>query len=289
VRIAGLILLVVAPGVLCAQVVGPPVEPEGRSALRADPRLNDSEPAGARQTEPEAAAAPGRAQDAATSGAHGAAGSPRSANPPNESLPLGAASEALPLGSAGSQSRSAGGLGVGRTVISLAAVVAVAALLAAAYRQWAARHGGLAMAMGAGGRAPSGVLEVLGRYPVSRGLTLVLLKIDRRVLLLAQTRTGRFGTGVSLRALCEMSDPEEVASVIGRCRDEDGESLAGKFRSMLRQFEATDEELGELEGVDGEPLRLVQFSTDGDRAELWDVGEDGDVWDEDPYAQRGVG
>jgi flagellar biosynthesis protein FliP len=32
-------------------------------------------------------------------------------------------------------------------------------------------------------------------------MTLVLLKIDRRVLLLAQTRTGRLGTGTSLRVL----------------------------------------------------------------------------------------
>jgi hypothetical protein len=279
VRIArGFILLLVAPAVAAAQMVGPPVD-AGMPDLRADLVGTDSGDMGESE-------ASGRAEAVGGSGADGAAVSARSADAPEtENLPLGGAGEGAPLGSA--RAAPAGRLGVGRTVISLAAVVAMAALLAAAYRQWAARHGGLALAMGAGGRAPSGVLEVLGRYPISRGLTLVLLKIDRRVLLLAQTRTGRFGTGTSLRALCEMSDPEEVASVLGRCRDEDGESLAGKFRSMLHQFEATDEELGEFDGE--EPLRLVQFSADGDRAELWDTGEE-DPWDErDPYAQRGVG
>lgn len=288
----GFILVVVAPALAAAQVVGPPVEPvwsQDQAAMQADPRSGPAfdasidGAAGIRSALADGGGADGGAVAAAESAPDAAL------EPATESLPLGAPSEAQPLGAARAGG-AAGSLGIGRTVIALAAVVAMAAMLAAAYRQWASRHGGLAMAMGAGGRAPSGVLEVLGRYPISRGLTLVLLKIDRRVLLLAQTRTGRFGTGSSLRALCELTDSEEVASIVGRCRDEAGDSLAGKFRSMLQQFEATDEELGE---IDGEPLRLVEFSGDGDRVELWDTGagaEAGDVWDEvDPYAQRGVG
>jgi hypothetical protein len=141
--------------------------------------------------------------------------------------------------------------------------------------------------MGAGGRAPSGVLEVLARYPAPGGLTLVLLKLDRRVLLLSQSRSGRFGRSSSMRALCEITDPEEVAALVGRCRDEAGESLAGRFRSMLHQFEASDEDLAGLEQE--EPLRLVEYSTDGDRVELWNTAEHEDHWAEepDPYAQRG--
>ncbi|MFG0282900.1 MAG: flagellar biosynthetic protein FliO [Phycisphaerales bacterium JB039] len=251
----GLIALVLTPLMGAAQPLGPPA-PDG-FGLAQPPAMTDSRP-GAAQTGARADAASGI-----------------------EALPLGGArpAESAPLGPA----QPGTGVGVGRTVISLAAVVALLAVAAAAYRQWAVSRGGLALALGAGGRAPSGVLEVLARYPVSRGLTLVLLKVDRRVLLLAQSRFGRLGAGASFRPLCEMTDPEEVARLVERCRDEAGESLAGRFRSMLRQFDATDEELAQMDGA--EPLRLIEYSEDGDRVELWDTAsEPEDPWlSGDPY------
>ncbi len=85
--------------------------------------------------------------------------------------------------------------------------------------------------IGPGGRAPSGLLEVLGRFPVSRGCTLVLLKLDRRVLLVSQTAS-RQGSGMT--TLCEITDPEEVAAILVKARDEEDESQARKFEAMLR-------------------------------------------------------
>ena len=90
--------------------------------------------------------------------------------------------------------------------------------------------GGLASQIGAGGRAPSGVLEVLGRFPVARGQTLVLLKMDRRILLLGMGTAG-FST------LAEITDPDEVASLLVKTRDDEGETLAAKFNAMLRGME----------------------------------------------------
>ncbi|MHC4218520.1 MAG: flagellar biosynthetic protein FliO [Planctomycetota bacterium] len=61
----------------------------------------------------------------------------------------------------------------------------------------------------AGGRRPSGVVEVLARYPVARAQQLVLLKMCGRVVLLHQSKTG-------MTTLSEMTDPDEVASVLAQ-------------------------------------------------------------------------
>lgn len=98
--------------------------------------------------------------------------------------------------------------------------------------------GGLLAALGPGGRAPSGVLEVLGRFPAGRGTTLVLLKLDRRVLLVCQTH-GRGNAGMS--TLCEVTDPDEVAGLLLRTRDEAGETIATRFREHLEREGAEPE------------------------------------------------
>ena len=86
--------------------------------------------------------------------------------------------------------------------------------------------GGLRGQLGAGGRAPSGVLFVLGRYPVSKGQTLVLIRMDRRVLLLGQSAEG-------FRTLSEVTGAEEVASISGKCSEAMGEGASAAFRREL--------------------------------------------------------
>jgi hypothetical protein len=90
--------------------------------------------------------------------------------------------------------------------------------------------GGVSSQFGPGGRAPSGVLEILARYPVTRGHTLVLLKMDRRVLLLGHSSTG-------FSALAEINDPDEVAGLLVKTRDEEGDSMAARFNALLRGME----------------------------------------------------
>lgn len=116
-----------------------------------------------------------------------------------------------------------------RVLGALTVVVALIFAMRAALGRIASR-GGLRAQLGAGGRAPSGILEVLGRYPVSRGQTLVLLRLDQRVMLLGQSSSG-------FRTLADFTDPSEVASLLMRTRDEDSESLSGRFRHMLSKFE----------------------------------------------------
>jgi hypothetical protein len=129
-----------------------------------------------------------------------------------------------------------------QSILALGGVVLLAVIAGSVLRSFAKRRGGLALSLGAGGRAPSGVLEVLGRYPVGGGVTLVLLKLDRRVLLLSQSsRALRGGGSAGFTTLCEINEPDEVASILAKTRDDEELAQNKRFTSMLRdQAQAMD-------------------------------------------------
>ena len=127
--------------------------------------------------------------------------------------------------------------GMIRTLGALAGVLTLILSLAWAYRKIAAKSGGLAAAVGAGGRAPAGLVEVLARYPVAGRQTLVVLRFDRRVLLCCMSHGGR-GVPAGVATLCELNDPEDVASVLIKTRDEAGDSIARSFERSLRDADA---------------------------------------------------
>lgn len=177
---------------------------------------------------------------------------------PRESRGLGPAAPAM-AGTSAKAERGAAGGGWLSQALPLAAVLALA-IGAGWVVKVAAKRGG---ALVGGGRAPAGILEVLGRYPVGRGSTLVLLKLDRRVLLLSQSSMGKLGMGSSFSTLCEVTDPDEVASILVKTRDADGDSMAEKFRSMLTRFDRSMPEVAE------ETSRGRRETPAGDRVELW--------------------
>ncbi len=137
--------------------------------------------------------------------------------------------ETQPLRSASGQPRAGVMDGV-RTIAVLGGVVTIILGLAVGVRVLAKRHGGLLGACGPGGKAPAGVLSVIGRYPIAKGQTLLLLQLDRRIVLVGQT-AGR--GGARLTTLSEVAEPEEVASILVKTRDESGESVAKKFREIV--------------------------------------------------------
>lgn len=151
-----------------------------------------------------------------------------------ESRPLGAAAPAAATGDKPAEKEGEGLFGGSffRTAGSLAAVLALV-FVAAVVAKKVSKGRGLAGAIGAGGRAPCGVLEVLGRYPVARGTTLVLLKCDRRVLLVCQTAGKGLTGGATMTTLTEFQDAEDVASILLKTRDDEGDTLAKKFQAML--------------------------------------------------------
>lgn len=148
-----------------------------------------------------------------------------------EQLALGGAPSQLPQRSAGAaRTPSVFDHWIIRTAGALALVIGLILLCKKFFIRMSMNGGGVASQFGAGGRAPSGVLEILARYPVSRGHTLVLLKMDRRVLLLGHSAQG-FNT------LAELTDSEEVASILVKTRDEEGETMTARFNALLRGME----------------------------------------------------
>lgn len=151
---------------------------------------------------------------------------------PDEQLPLGPSRSPA---AAPRATRSPGpeASDLGPTLTALASVVGLIVLIGGAMKL--ARRGsggGLATS-----RAPSGILEVLGRYPLPGGPTLVLLRADRRVLLLSQARASRL-SGASISTLAEFEDVDDVASILAQARDAREESISARFSSLLTGFAA---------------------------------------------------
>lgn len=178
-----------------------------------------------------------------------------------------------------------------QTIIALAGVILLILGLGQVYKHLARSQGGLAGQLGAGGSAPSGIIEVIGRYPISKGMTLVVLKFDRRVLLLshASGSKGKGGQFASMQVLSELTDPEDIASILLKSRSESGDTIAQSFEQTLREADSMTDE--HLRGIDlgysevnpirypahrSEPVRTIT-TDEGDRAELWSSGQDSEA------------
>jgi len=176
-------------------------------------------------------------------------------------IPLGRPSDPQMLGGA---SRGTGGAGTStmwalRTAGALAVVIGV--IVACRYAmQWLERRAGGASGFSGSVGAPSGVAEVLARYPVSKGTKLLLLKINCRVLVVSQT-------GEGLRTLSEIVDPDEVASILIKTRDEEGASEASRFTELLREMERDPSVAGESSSGFRSPRRALAELDDADEAE----------------------
>ncbi len=208
----------------------------------------------------------------------------------NEStLPIGSPDERTTLIGARDTGADAPMISQGdiQTIVALLGVVLLILGLGQVYKKLARSQGGLVGQLGAGGTAPSGIIEVIGRYPISKGMTLVVLKFDRKILLLShsQTRKGKWGSAASMQTLCELNDAEDVASILLKARSASGDSIAQSFEQTLREADSlTDDYLHQMDlGVSEvdpvrypthrtEPARTIT-SDDGDRAELWSSGQ----------------
>jgi flagellar biogenesis protein FliO len=227
------------------------------AALLASPALASPVPVG-----PPAPASLERERRALIPADAAAAGQPRGGEAANsESTPI----RAVP----GGWSDTAAMMG------PLALVVGLIVLAAHVLRRAAgSASGSLAAALGPGGQAPPGLLDVLGRYPIARGQMLVLLRVDRRVLLLGHTLPSR-GVAGGFSTLAEISDPDEVAALLLKARDARGESAANQFADVIARMERGD--LGERE-IDQQ--RRVTVSRAPGRGGADSVH----LWREDPTA-----
>jgi flagellar biogenesis protein FliO len=154
---------------------------------------------------------------------------------PSESRPLGPPPKPIPTKSETSAPSVDDGFlekidprsnDITKVIGALAIVVGLILLL----RVFLRKSGGF---VSNGGR-PSGVVEILAKYPVGRGQNIVLLKVARRVVLLHQS-------GSSMTTLSEMTEPDEVAGLLTRLEAGSTERDAERFRKTLTQFMAEHE------------------------------------------------
>lgn len=111
-----------------------------------------------------------------------------------------------------------------RVLVALAAVVGVILLLRAV-------AGRLVPSLAGGrGARPSGVLEIMARYPLGRGQQLLVLRFAQRILLVHQA-------GTTARTLTEMTDSEEVAATLARMQAGASPRKAVTFKAALQAFE----------------------------------------------------
>lgn len=77
---------------------------------------------------------------------------------------------------------------------------------------------------------PSGVVQVLARYPAGRGQRLILMKVARRVLLVHQS-------GSAMSPLSEFTDADEVAALLAGLEEGSRGRNAARFSRLLRSFQ----------------------------------------------------
>jgi flagellar biogenesis protein FliO len=177
--------------------------------------------------------------------ARAAAGDDRPIAPPEPRAPFPSASPTGEIGETRSGDRAIaparGGLSGAlsgeavRTIVALGGVLILIVVL----RQLARRIGDPLAA-----RRPSGVVQVLARYPFGRGRQITLVEVGNRILCLHEATAG-------VTTLCEVSDPNEVASL--RARIDAGSPERERFeRELIR--ETSRQPIGRSGGDERSPL-----------------------------------
>jgi flagellar biogenesis protein FliO len=87
---------------------------------------------------------------------------------------------------------------------------------------------------GVAGRGANRAIEVLSRSPLSPKQQLMLIRVGRRLIVVGDT-------GSQMSALCEITDPDEIAGLVGQLRDEKTtpttRAFGAMFGSSRRAFE----------------------------------------------------
>ena len=99
--------------------------------------------------------------------------------------------------------------------------------------RWVGRH----IFPASAGRGASRTIEVLSRSPLSPKQQVVLLRVGRRLVVVGDT-------GAQLNPLCEITDPDEIAALVGQIRDEKSSAPSAAFGAMFgrsrRRFESVE-------------------------------------------------
>ena len=80
------------------------------------------------------------------------------------------------------------------------------------------------------GAGSTKAITVLGRSLVTPRQHLMLVQVGRRIVVLANN-------GTQISPVCEITDPVEVAELVGQVRQERGDSMAKTFGALFRRQE----------------------------------------------------
>lgn len=119
-----------------------------------------------------------------------------------------------------------------RVTLALGAVVSLILVF-----RWGARR----FMIGGVTTGHSRAVQVISRTIVSPKQQLMLVKVGRRLVLVANTAAG-------MNAICEIRDEQEVADLLGQVSAEQGDSVSRAFGSLFRREEdkfSSDEPTGE--------------------------------------------
>jgi flagellar biogenesis protein FliO len=143
----------------------------------------------------------------------------------------------------GSSSSSSDPFSVTRVTLALGAVVSLILVF-----RWGARRfmpGGVTS-------GHSRAVQVISRTIISPKQQLMLVKVGRRLVLVANSAAG-------MNAICEIRDEQEVADLLGQVSADQGDSVTRAFGSLFRReedkFSSPD---GEPEAAPGRPDNLAR-------------------------------
>ena len=97
------------------------------------------------------------------------------------------------------------------------------------------------------GRGASRAVEVLARSPVSAKQQVMLLRLGRRVLVVGDS-------GSQMNALCEIVDPDEVATLVGQLQEERSTTASKAFGAAFGRFRRGFESSAEAPAAAAPPL-----------------------------------
>ena len=144
----------------------------------------------------------------------------------NEALPLGAGNDEGGIGFFASRRSDDSGAGAGgdNWVLSTLAALGVVIGLVFVIR-WVLRRGGVASTS----TPRSSVVEVLSRSTVAPRSHVVLMRVGQRVLIVSDSPAG-------MRTLAQVSDPEEVAELLGLVDASAPASMTDSFQGVMKKL-----------------------------------------------------
>ena len=102
---------------------------------------------------------------------------------------------------------------------------------------------------------PTGVVEVLGRMPISQKQQLQLVRMGPKLLLVSSTGTG-------MQTLGEISDPNQVEQMVAMCQANRAGGITQSFRQVMGQFENEN-----VQGFLGDPQAAREASASANAEE----------------------